>query len=87
MATRWRSGRRSRAADPVLLFNHEPTPTIEKLISLSRAEFEHGVERLTGAAPVLLSRDRYDLSASIRGRTASCTFDKQPDTTLGLHLR
>lgn len=57
--------------------------TVRKLMSCTRAEFETGVERLTGAPPRRLPTGAYDLTDAAGGRTVACTFEPQADAVLG----
>lgn len=63
-----------------------PGARVEKLMSFTRTEFEHGLERLLGAKPVLGEKG-YDLSAAAFGLPVTCSFEPQPDAVLGGRVR
>lgn len=61
---------------------------VEKLMSISRTEFESGLERLTGTAPRPNDRDDYllpDMGAD--QQTVRCTFEPLPEAVLGTLLK
>lgn len=61
-----------------------PGEIVEKIMSISRREFETGLERLTGAPPRPSGPDRYDVAVDA-GRTLnfSFRFEVLPDAVLG----
>lgn len=65
-----------------MLFDPAPAEAVEKLMSLTRAEFESGVQRLT-SGPVVRIGEGYDLSAGAGGRPVTALFVPQPDALLG----
>lgn len=65
-----------------MLFDPHPGETVDKLMSVTRAEFETGVTRLTGTAPVS-SGTVYDLSPAASGKPVTASFVPQPDAVLG----
>lgn len=65
-----------------MLFDPHPGETVQKLMSVTRAEFESGIARLTGAA-ALSSGAVYDLSTAAGGRPVTASFEPQPDAVLG----
>jgi hypothetical protein len=60
----------------------DPGEQVEKIMSFTRTEFEHGLERLTGVQPYYAASG-YDLSVAAGGKPVSCTFEPQPDAVLG----
>lgn len=78
----WRSGLRSRADEHVTAISG-PGETVEKLMSFTRAEFEIGIERLTGTPPRLNADHAYDLSGAAGGRLVICSFEPRADALLG----
>jgi hypothetical protein len=57
---------------------------VEKLMSISRAEFEAGLKRLTGVAARPNGQDGYVLAdISPERRTVCCSFEALPDAVLG----
>ncbi len=60
-----------------------PGDFVEKLMSCTRAEFETGIARLTGAPARQDAEGAYDLSAAAGGRPVTCAFTPQPDAVLG----
>lgn len=71
----------------MLLFNHEPTPTIEKLMTVTRHEFELGLSHMTGEDPVRRPDGGYDMPTGSDGKRVFCTFEPQADAVLGHLLR
>lgn len=65
----------------------KPGERVEKLMSFTREEFEHGLERLTGTPVLQTPEGAYDLSAAADGKTVSCTFEPEPDAVLGGLMR
>ncbi|SMX48090.1 hypothetical protein [Maliponia aquimaris] len=65
-----------------MLFDPEPGETVQKLMSVTLAEFETGVARLTGAAAVSTGAV-YDLSPAAAGKPVTAHFVPQPDAVLG----
>lgn len=66
-----------------MVFDPDPGTKVEKLMSCTRDEFETGLRRLTGAEPVKMSVNLYDLSSAAGGRPAACSYEPQPDAVLG----
>ncbi|MGB0905031.1 MAG: hypothetical protein ACPGVJ_09050, partial [Mangrovicoccus sp.] len=66
-----------------MLFDPAPGPRVEKIMSPTRAEFETGLERLTGAPAQAMDAQTYDLSAAANGLPATCTYEPQADAVLG----
>lgn len=60
-----------------------PGASVEKLMSFTRTEFETGLERLTGAPPLVDAAGAYDLSSAACGLPVACRFEPQPDAVLG----
>ena len=61
-----------------------PSATVEKIMSITRAEFEAGLRRLTGTPPH--SNDRGDYVVAGVGaerQTVCCSFEPLPDAVLG----
>ena len=59
---------------------------VEKLMSISRAEFETGLKRLTNTPPHLNGQDVYILSdVGPQHQSVRCAFQPLPDAVLG-HL-
>ena len=62
--------------------------TVEMLMSITRAEFETGVARLTGAAPRTDSDGDYVLAGvGPGGESATCRFEPLPGVVLGGLMR
>jgi hypothetical protein len=59
---------------------------VEKLMSISRAEFEAGLKRLSKTPPRRNGQDGYVLSdVGSEHQSVHCSFEPQPDAVLG-HL-
>ncbi|MGI9493259.1 MAG: hypothetical protein ACR2QF_12745 [Geminicoccaceae bacterium] len=61
---------------------------VEKLMSISRAEFESGLKRLAGSAAQSNGRDDYLLSdIGVERQTIRCAFEPLPEAVLGTLLK
>jgi len=65
-----------------------PSATVEKVMSTTRAEFERGLERLTGAPPRPNGHGGYVLGDMGTGvQTIGCAFEPLADAVLGGLMR
>ena len=63
---------------------NRPGETVEKIMSITRDEFETGLRRLTGSAPRVNGRDHYILPEIGADRqVVHCSFETMPDAVLG----
>ncbi len=61
-----------------------PSETVEKIMSITRAEFEAGLNRLAETPPRTNARGDYVLLEVGTGQqTVSCSFEPLPDAVLG----
>lgn len=65
----------------------DPGGAVHKLMSFTRAEFEIGLARLTGAPARLDPSGSYDVSAAAGGHPVLCLFEPEADAVLGGLLR
>ena len=81
------SGHRSPVADGMAGKDSEDE-IVEKLMSISRAEFEAGLKRLPGTATHLNGQRSYVLSdVGPERRIVRCSFEPLSDTVLGALLK
>jgi len=65
-----------------------PPETVEKLMSITRAEFEAGLKRLGGKPPRLDGSGQYVVSGTGGERqSVICSFEALPDAVLGGRMR
>jgi len=65
-----------------------PPKTVEKLMSITRAEFEAGLQRLSGAPPCSHGDGEYVLADTGPGRgSVSFSFEALPDAVLGGRMK
>ena len=66
----------------------DPGETVEKVMSITRAEFAVGLERLAGMSLRPHGQDGYVLDGTGAGRQAvRCSFEPLPDAVLGKLMR
>ena len=61
---------------------------VEKTMSISRPEFETGLQRLAGTAPISRDQEGYLLQGvGAERQTIRCSFEPLPDAVLGKFLK